>query len=583
MEIKYLQNIKGPEDVKKLKICELECLADEMRYALVKKLSVHGGHIGPNLGFVEATVALHYVFSSPYDKMVFDVSHQTYCHKMLTGRAYAFLDESRYDEVSGYSNPKESVHDLFTIGHTSTSVSLALGLAKARNLAGGNENVIAVIGDGSLSGGEALEGLDYAGEQTGNFIIVVNDNEMSIAENHGGIYKNLALLRETKGKAQNNLFKAMGLDYVYVDEGNDVEKLIEAFESVKNTDHAVVVHVHTKKGKGLAFAEKDPETYHSGGPFDPVTGKYLFAGGESYNDIMRDYLLDKMKKDSSVVAINAATPVIVGFTKDKREIAGKQFVDVGIAEETAAAMASGVATYGGKPVWAVFSSFVQRCYDQISQDICINESPVTMLVFAASVKAFKDVTHLGIFDIPMLKNIPNLVYLAPTNAEELLAMTEWSLEQKKHPVAIRVPSVVEHAKGEVAKDYSEINKYRVTEEGEKLAIIAAGGMYSLGEELAAYVEKTRGFKPTLVNPVFLTGLDKELLEKLKENHTQVVTIEDGVLSGGFGETIASYYGASGISVYNYGLKKQFIDRYNVDDVLKENHLTVEQIVKDLEV
>ncbi len=581
MEIKYLNNIKGPDDVKKLGKGELKVLADEMRYALIKKLAVHGGHIGPNLGFVEATVALHYVFSSPYDKMVFDVSHQTYCHKMLTGRAYAFLDESRYDEVSGYSNPKESVHDLFAIGHTSTSVSLALGLAKARNLAGGKENVIAVIGDGSLSGGEALEGLDYAGEQTGNFIIVVNDNEMSIAENHGGMYKNLALLRETKGKAQNNLFKAIGLDYVYVDEGNDVEKLIEAFESVKNTDHAVVVHIHTKKGKGLAFAEKDPETYHSGGPFDPVTGKYLFAGGESYNDIMRDYLLDKMKKDSTVVAINAATPVIVGFTKDKREIAGKQFVDVGIAEETAAAMASGVATYGGKPVWAVFSSFVQRCYDQISQDICINESPVTILVFAASVKAFKDVTHLGIFDIPMLKNIPNLVYLAPTNAEELLAMTEWSIEQRKHPVAIRVPSVVEHAKGEVKKDYSKINKYSVVEEGEKLAIIAEGGMYSLGEELAAYIEETKGFKPTLVNPVFLTGLDKELLEKLKENHTQVVTIEDGVLSGGFGETIASYYGASGMRVYNYGLKKQFIDRYNVDEVLKENRLTVEQIAEDI--
>ena len=582
MKIQYLNKINSPADVKKLSVAELPVLAVEMRSALIQKLGVHGGHSGPNLGFVEATVALHYVFNSPSDKMVFDVSHQTYCHKMLTGRAEAFLDEAHYNDVSGYSEPSESEHDLFTIGHTSTSVSLAAGLAKARDLTGGKENVIAVIGDGSLSGGEALEGLDYAGEQNTNLIVIVNDNEMSIAENHGGLYKNLRLLRETHGQAECNMFKAWGFDYLYVEEGNDIEALIAAFQSVKDTDHAVVVHIHTLKGKGLPFAEKDPESYHGGGPFDPATGIYRFVPeGEDYSAMIGEYLLKKMKADPTVVALNAATPTVLGFTKPNREKAGAQFIDVGIAEENAAAMASGIAAYGGKPVWGVFSTFVQRTYDQISQDICINNSPVTILVFGASVSFMNDVTHLGFYDIPMLSNIPNLVYLAPTNAEELFAMTEWSVEQRQYPVAIRVPVTVTHTEQPVTQDYGELNRYQIVQSGSGTAIIAVGSFWGMGEELAAEMEKKTGVRPTLINPRYLTGIDAELLSSLKQNHARVITLEDGILDGGFGEKIARYYSGSDMKVSCYGLKKEFLDRYDVAEVLNKNRLTVAQILEDM--
>ena len=468
MQVKYLNKINSPEDIKGYNEKELTELAAEMRAALIEKLSAHGGHIGPNLGFVEATVALHYVFDSPKDKMVFDVSHQTYCHKMLTGRARAFYDPAHYDDVSGYSEPSESEHDLFTIGHTSTSISLAAGLARARDIIGGKENVIAVIGDGSLSGGEALEGLDYAGEQNTNLIIVVNDNEMSIEENHGGLYKNLKLLRETNGAAEENMFKAWGFDYLYVENGNDVHALTEAFKKVKDTDHAVVVHIHTKKGKGLAFAENNPERYHAGGPFDPKTGKYLYKDeGEDYSELIGEYLLKKMKEDERVIAVNAATPSVLGFTKDRREQAGKRFVDVGIAEENAVAMASGMAKYGARPVWGVYSTFAQRTFDQISQDVCINKSPVTMLLFGASVDFMNDVTHLGFYDIPLISNIPNLVYLAPTTAEELFRMLDEAIAQTEYPVAIRVPVTVRHGKKDETDYFGKLNTARVVK-GQRL-------------------------------------------------------------------------------------------------------------------
>ena len=357
----YLEKINGPEDVKKLTDDEMIKLAAEMRSALLKRASIHGGHFGPNFGMVEATIALHYVFDSPKDKIVYDVSHQTYPHKMLTGRKDAYLYQDKYNDVSGYSNPHESEHDFFTIGHTSTSISLASGLAKARNLKGEDGNVIAVIGDGSLSGGEALEGLDYAAELDGNFIIVVNDNDMSIAENHGGMYKNLKKLRDTNGKAECNLFKAMGLDYVYVNEGNNVRALIDAFTKVKDSKKPVVVHINTLKGKGYKPAEEHKEEWHYNGPFDIETGKPLGEmEGEDYSGVTADYLLKKMKQDKSVVAITSATPTVLGFTKDKRDEAGKQFMDVGIAEETAAAIASGIAVNGGRPVWGVYSTFIQR-------------------------------------------------------------------------------------------------------------------------------------------------------------------------------------------------------------------------------
>ena len=592
----YIEKINQPTDVKNLNSEQLHILADEMRQALLQKLSKHGGHFGPNLGMVEATIALHYVFNSPTDKIVYDVSHQSYPHKMLTGRKDAFLYEDKYDDVSGYSNPDESDHDFFTIGHTSTSVSLACGLAKGRDLKGASENIIAVIGDGSLSGGEALEGLDFASELNSNliivvndnelgtnFIVIVNDNQMSIAENHGGLYKNLKQLRDTDGKSECNLFKSMGLDYVFVKDGNDIDSLITAFEQVKDSTYPVVVHICTQKGKGYKIAEENKENWHYCGPFNLETGKSDMSqdGGEDYSSMTADILLKKMKEDKTVVGITSATPTVFGFTEDKRKEAGSQFVDVGIAEETAVALASGIAKNGGKPVYGVYSTFIQRTYDQLSQDLCINNSPATLLVYWASVYGMNDVTHLGIYDIPMMSNIPNLVYLAPTTKEEYLAMLDWSIEQNDHPVAIRVPiSVVSDGK-KVTKDFSKLNEYEVTQNGSKIAIVALGSFYSVGAKTAEIIENKTGVKPTLINPIYITGTDDKLLEQLKENHDIVITVEDGVLDGGFGEKIARFYGNSDVKVLNYGLKKEFLDRYNPEEIVKANRLTPEQIAEDV--
>lgn len=579
----YIEKINGPEDVKKLSAEELVSLAEEMRSALLKRASIHGGHFGPNFGMVEATIALHYVFDSPKDKIVFDVSHQTYPHKMLTGRKDAYLYEEHYNDVSGYSNPDESEHDHFIIGHTSTSISLACGLAKGRDVKGETGNVVAIIGDGSLSGGEALEGLDYAAEIDGNLIIVVNDNDMSIAENHGGLYSNLKLLRETNGKAECNLFKAMGLDYVYVDKGNDIPSLIAAFQSVKDSSKPVVVHIRTLKGKGYAPAEAHKEQWHYNGPFDIETGKSLYEfDGEDYSGITCNYLMDKMKKDKSVVTITSATPTVMGFTEDKRKEAGTQFVDVGIAEETAVALASGIAANGGKPVYGVYSTFIQRTYDQLSQDLCVNGNPATIITFSASIWGMNDVTHLGIYDIPMMSNIPGLVYLAPVTKEEYLAMLDWSIDQTEYPVAIRVPGGEFISDGrKVDKDFSILNKYEVTHKGSKVAIIGLGSFYGLGDRTRELLKEQTGMDATLINPYYITGVDEELLRSLKEDHELVITLEDGILDGGFGEKISRFYGASDVKTRNYGIKKEFLDRYDVDTVMKDNHLTPEQIVEDI--
>ena len=580
---KILDKIESPKDLKPLSISEMKELAEEIRSALLKKLSIHGGHFGPNFGMVEAIIAMHYVFESPKDKLVFDVSHQSYPHKILTGRKDAFLYEDHYDDVTGYTNPEESEHDWFNVGHTSTSISLASGLAKARDLKGENYNVIAIIGDGSLSGGEALEGLDFAGEQKSNFIIVVNDNDMSIAENHGGLYKNLKELRASNGTCECNLFKAMGLDYVYVNDGNNLESLIDTFKKVKDIDHPIVVHINTEKGKGYKLAEENKENWHWTMPFDIETGKPTVSfEGEDYGDLTAKFLLNKMKKDEKVVAIVAAVPTNIGFTKERRLEAGKQFVDVGIAEEHGIAMASGIAKNGGKPVFATHSSFMQRTYDQLSQDLCINNNPATILVNTASVYGMNDVTHLGLYDIPMISNIPNMVYLAPTSKEEYFAMLDWSIEQTEHPVAIRIPCNGVISDGRAPDtDYSDINKFKVEQKGEKIAILALGDFYQLGEELAKEIKEKLNITPTLINPRYITGLDEELLNKLKQNHNQVITLEDGILEGGFGEKIASFYGNTDMKVKNYGIKKAFYDKYDVKELLKANKLTPQQILAEI--
>lgn len=579
----YLEHISGPADVKKLSLAEMTALCGEIRTALIEKLSRHGGHCGPNFGFVEATVALHYVFDSPKDKMVFDVSHQTYPHKMLTGRAEAFLDPAHYDDVSGYSNPHESEHDHFTIGHTSTSVSLACGLAKARDLRGESGNVIAVIGDGSLSGGEALEALDYAAELDGSLIIIVNDNDMSIAENHGGIYGNLRLLRETGGKAECNLFRAMGLDYRFVADGNDLSAMIEALRAVKDAKKPVVLHIVTEKGKGFAPAEQHKEDWHWCMPFDRKTGKPLMSTeGESWESITTDFMLERMKRDPAVCMITSGTPTVLGFTEDKRRLAGRQFIDVGIAEENAVALASGIAAAGGKPVYGVYSTFIQRTYDQLSQDLCINNSPATIIVAWGSVYGMNDVTHLGLYDIPMMSGIPNLVYLAPTSREEYLAMLDWSIDQTDHPVAIRMPGGPLISTGEAVKpDFSRLNEYQVAHRGAKVALLGLGSFFSLAQQAAALLKTQTGIDATVINPRFITGLDEKLLRELTADHDVVVTLEDGQLDGGFGEKIARFYGADAVKVLNFGLKKEFLDRYDLEQVLRDNHLTPEQLAHDI--
>lgn len=579
----YIENINSPADVKKLNILQLNVLAEEMRHALLTRASRHGGHFGPNFGMVEAIIAMHYVFDSPKDKIVFDVSHQCYPHKMLTGRKDAYLYEEHYDDVSGYTNPDESEHDFFTVGHTSTSISLACGLAKARDLNGEDGNVIAVIGDGSLSGGEALEGLDFASELNSNMIIVANDNDMSIAENHGGLYGNLKLLRETNGQAECNLFKAMNLDYIYVDKGNDIASLIEAFEKVEDTKKAVVVHINTLKGKGYAPAEQNKEKWHWHMPFDIATGESLFKDEEpDFSDASLEYLLKKMDEDKSVVAITAGTPTVMGFTADMRAKAGKQFVDVGIAEETAVALASGIAANGGKPVFGVYSSFIQRAYDQITQDVCINGNAVTFAVFAGSVYGMNDVTHLGLQDIPMLNSIPGLVYLAPVTKEDYIAMLDWSLTQNEYPVAIKVPGGRMVSTGTpVTKDFSKLGTYEVTKKGSRVAILGLGTFYETAVKAADILKTSHGIDATVINPYYISGIDADTLNELKEDHAVVATLEDGYLEGGFGTKIAAYYGSSDMKVLNFGIKKEFIDRYDASEVLKDNHLTPEQIAEDI--
>lgn len=581
---KIIDKINSPEDVKKLSLDEMGRLSQDIRDAILFRVNSIGGHLGPDLGIVEATIAMHYVFNSPIDKFVFDVSHQCYPHKMLTGRKDGFLNADKFSSINGYTNPKESDHDLFTIGHTATSVSLATGLAKARDVKCEKNNVIALIGDGSLSGGEAYEGLNNAAELNSNIIIIVNDNDMSIAENYGGLYKNLKLLRDTNGQAELNFFKTLGFEYFYVGEGNNVEALIKTFAKVKDANHPVVVHIHTQKGKGLEAAEKNREAYHYilPGALDakPIDATPVEIP-ETYNSVTTSYILNKQKQDSTVVAINAATPGVFGFNQEFRDALGANYTDVGIAEEHAVAYASALAKGGAKPILAIMSSFLQRTYDQMSQDLALNSNPATMLVYWAMISP-ADATHLGVFDIPLVSNIPNMVYLAPTNKEEYLAMLDWSVEQTKHPVAIRVPCgplVSTGAKD--TTDYSKLNKFKLEAKGQKVAIIGLGNFFNLAKNVKEELSAKLGIDATLINPRFITGVDEEMLEGLKENHDVVITLEDGVLDGGFGEKISRFYGASNIKVLNFGAKKEFSDKVPLDVLYERNHLTKELIVADI--
>lgn len=580
----FLDKINNPEDLKHINKKDLPALADEMREAIIKKVNTIGGHFGPNLGIIEATIAMHYVFNSPIDKIIFDVSHQCYPHKMLTGRKEGFINPEKYLTYTGYTAPEESIHDLFKVGHTSTSVSLACGVAKARDLRGEKYNVIALIGDGSLTGGEALEGLNNAAVLGGNIIIIVNDNDMSIAENQGGIYDNLKLLRETNGQAELNFFKSMGFEYHYVSEGNNIEKVVEALEKVKDSTHPVIVHLRTIKGHGCAAAEANKEVFHwiMPGLLDENRNyKPLINNEEDYNTITNKLILEKASKDKNVIVINPATPGVHGFTPEFRQKLGKQYTDTGIAEEHAVAYSSALAKSGAKPILAIMTSFVQRTYDQLSQDLALNNSPLTMLIYWGGLSG-ADATHLGSFDIPLISNIPNIVYLAPTNKEEYLAMLDWSIEQTKYPVAIRVPSSPLISTGiEDKTDYSQINKSKLLEKGEKIAIMGLGSFAQKAKFVQDAIKKELGINATLINPVYISGLDEELLESLKQDHEIVITLEDGILDGGFGEKVARFYGNSEMKVLNFGGKKEFTDRIPLEKLYERYHLTTELIVEDV--
>ena len=589
----YIEKIKSPAFLKGLNLEELNIVAEETRQAVLNRVSKHGGHVGPNLGFVEATVALHYVFDAPKDKLVFDVSHQCYPHKVLTGRASGFLGNvDDMNAISGYSSPAECPeYDNFEVGHTSTSISLATGLQKARDIKGTDENIIAIIGDGSLSGGEAFEGLDEASELGTGIIVIVNDNEMSIAENHGGIYKNLRALRESRGTCEHNWFKAWGFEYKYLEEGNNIEKLIEVFKSVKGTDKPTVVHIHTEKGHGYAPAVANKEAWHWGLPFNLEDGSRprkndngtipQTAPQEDYGTLFSDWMLREMKQDKTLIAVTAGTPAAAGFTVDKRNEAGKQHIDIGIAEEQAAAMISGMAKGGLHPVWTVYSTFIQRTYDQIAQDLCINSNPAVINVVGGGVNSMNDITHICLFDIPMLCSIPGLIYLAPTTCEEYFAMLRWAIQQDQKPVAIRVPSNgVVHTSEPIDTEYGYEPKYKVIHKGNNVAIIAAGSFFQKGENVARLLTEN-GINATLINPRYLNDVDTDTLEGLKTDHQLVVTLEDGCKDGGFGERIASFYGLSDMKVLVGGIKKGLYDRFDVNKLLSDNNLLDEQIVDEI--
>lgn len=580
----YIEKIHSPADLRKLEVSELKIVADEVRDAVLNRVSRHGGHVGPNLGFTEATVALHYVFDTPTDKLVFDVSHQTYPHKILTGRAHGFLDDADTRAISGYSSPIESPeYDYFEIGHTSTAISLATGLQKGRDVLGGTENIVAIVGDGSLSGGEAFEGLNTAAALGTNIIIVVNDNEMSIAENHGGLYANLRLLRETYGQAELNFFKTFGFDYYYLENGHNLASLVDIFRRVKDTPRPTVVHIHTEKGHGYAPAVEKQEAWHYRSPFDRETGKSTGPRDKSeyMPSLLGDFLREEMKRDPKLVVVASAVPMGLGFTADRRREAGAQYIDVGIAEEEAVALASGMAKRGARPVYFTYATFLQRTYDQIAQDLCVNGNPAVINVLGASIFGMNDFTHICFFDIAMLSHIPNLVYLAPTTYEELVAMQTWAIRQDKHSVAIRVPEgEVYHTSEPVDTDYSALNTFRVGHRGSRVALIAAGNFYQKGDRVRQLLAE-QGIDATLINPRYLTGVDTALLDELKKDHAVVATLEDGTLDGGFGERIARHYGPSAMRVLNFGVKKQLYDRYDVDELLRENHLTDEQIAEDV--
>lgn len=576
-----IDKVDFPEDLKKLDIKELNVLSNEIREILINKASIYGGHLGSNLGVVELTIALNYVFDLPNDKIIYDVSHQSYVHKILTGRKSAFIDEEKFNSITGYTNPKESIYDCFNIGHTSTSISLACGLAKGRDLKKTNENIIAVIGDASLDGGESFEALNYASELNSSLIVVVNDNNMSIPENYGGLNNLLTELRQNNGKVRNNYFESLGFEYIFVKDGHNIQNLINTFKKVKNTKHQVVIHCCTQKGKGYKFAEENREKWHWSHPFDISTGEYHKASSvptENYGNIVGEYLINKIKEDSRVVAMTASVPAYIGFNSQRRKIAGDNYIDVGIAEQHGVTMAAAISKNGGKPIFVTGSSFYQRAYDQIEQEMCVNSCPVTLLVAFSGINGHNTDCHAGLFDIALLGNIPKLIYLAPTNKEEYIDMLDWSIEQSKFPVAIRIPwNGVYHSNKNLPHTYDNV-KYSIENKGDTVAVIALGSFFQLGQDVVKRLYTEHNINATLINPRFITGIDENCLQGLKKKHKLVVTLEDSIISGGFGSRISQFYGCSEMKVINMGFSMDIPTMFNKEELLEKNGLTPNQII-----
>lgn len=624
-----LSSIHTPADVHALSAQQLRDLCLEIRATLLDYGKKHGGHIGSNLGVVELTVALHRVFDSPRDRFIFDVSHQSYVHKMLTGRAEAYLDQSRFDEVTGFTNPLESEHDSFVLGHTGTSISLACGLAKTRDMQRGAAgestigNVIAIIGDGSLSSAIAFEGLNNAAEQGGNLIIIVNDNEMSIAEDFGGMYGQLAKLRASNGMAELNLFKAFGLDYRYVEQGNDVDALVEVLNEVKDIDHPIVVHIHTTKGLGFndeTEADNGSDGCNQTNPQphagqceanhwqDPEAslGKPLDAR-KYYGEMAMASLERRFDNEPGLVVISPATPGSNGITRDFRERAGAHYVDTGITEEHAAAFAAGIARAGGRPVLATSATFFQRTFDQLQQELALNHVPATLLIFGAGISG-ADNTHSGTFDMTMFANVPDVTCLAPASGEQMLDMLAWATGPSEHGVvAIRMPGeqilaleraadmafdplqrAEEHDPAVNIAGACPFARYQIVQPGREVAILGLGNTMPLAAEITSALaendEEHAAITATLVDALQYSTMDAELLAMLADGHRLVVTLEDGQLEGGWGEKVTAFYAnssntnASRVRVLNFGAAKEFTDRVPLGELNERYGLTSETIV-----
>lgn len=624
-----LSSIHTPADVHALSAQQLRDLCLEIRATLLDYGKKHGGHIGSNLGVVELTVALHRVFDSPRDRFIFDVSHQSYVHKMLTGRAEAYLDQSRFDEVTGFTNPLESEHDSFVLGHTGTSISLACGLAKTRDMQRGAAgestigNVIAIIGDGSLSSAIAFEGLNNAAEQGGNLIIIVNDNEMSIAEDFGGMYGQLAKLRTSNGMAELNLFKAFGLDYRYVEQGNDVDALVEVLNEVKDIGHPIVVHIHTTKGLGFndeteadngsdGCNQTNPQPHagqceanHWQDPEDSL-GKPLDAR-KYYGEMAMASLERRFDNEPGLVVISPATPGSNGITRDFRERAGAHYVDTGITEEHAAAFAAGIARAGGRPVLATSATFFQRTFDQLQQELALNHVPATLLIFGAGISG-ADNTHSGTFDMTMFANVPDVTCLAPASGEQMLDMLAWATGPSEHGVvAIRMPGeqilaleraadmafdplqrAEEHDPAVNIAGACPFVRYQIVQPGRDVAILGLGNTMPLAAEITSALaendEEHAAITATLVDALQYSTMDAELLAMLADGHRLVVTLEDGQLEGGWGEKVTAFYAnssnakASHVRVLNFGAAKEFTDRVPLGELNERYGLTSETIV-----